>query len=211
MGDAQKKYWKHGDQIVIREVSKKKVWTVRPVTVIKDSKEMIVFYMCPGTVIKHPRELYSEEVPHHLIANEWRLIDKTWFGGGALYVSIPNEPYMIIGFRNDENTEFTRWYINIQDPLTRNQLGFDYLDMELDVEVDKELLLWKWKDMDKLNDLVEKDIIAKTKANHLIEVGEDIAKRVVSKKSIIENWRNWNPEVSYPVPIIPTGWDNISQ
>ena len=201
--------WQSDKQIIIREVSKNKVWTVRPVTIIQDSPELIVFYIAPGTTFKHPRKLNIDEVPQHLVANDWRMVDKTWNGGGALYISKPGEPYMIIGFRNDDNTEFQRWYVNLQDPLIRTRLGFDYLDMELDIEIDKSLSEWHWKDEDKFKDLVAKGIISEPKAGNLRKVGKDIANNIVNEPSIITSWIGWTPSSDFSIPPIPNDWDNI--
>ena len=202
-------YWKPKTPIIIREISKGKIWTVRPVTIIQDSASLIVFYIAPGTSFKHPKEIDSDNVPRHLVSSNWRLVDKTWKGGGAIYISKPHEPYMIIGFMNDGNSEVERWYINLQDPLRRTDLGFDYLDMELDVEINKDLSQWKWKDEDQFDELVSNGIIPLSKSIELRKIGQNIATSVINKESIIEKWKDWVPPFDLTIHNIPDNWNII--
>src|SRR4028118_1239038 len=92
-----------GTPIIIRETWNDRIWTARPVTVVEDTPELTVLYMAPGTTYKHPRTLQGDQMPKLLLAEDWRLVDVSWYGGGALYLSKPGERYMIIGFRNDAN------------------------------------------------------------------------------------------------------------
>ncbi|MEO8288780.1 MAG: DUF402 domain-containing protein [Chloroflexota bacterium] len=198
-----------GMPIIIREGWNSRVWTARPVRVVEDTPELIALYMAPGTIYKHPRTLEGDQVPRLLLAEDWRLVDVKWYGGGALYLAIPGERYMVVGFRNDANSRFVRWYINLQDPLKRTTLGFDYLDMELDVEIDAALSRWQWKDMDKLEELVATGKIAEQKAEGLKELGRDVADRIVGGQSFITRWSSWDPPLEWSVPSLPEGWDKL--
>src|SRR4051812_19171502 len=95
-------HWQSGTPILLRETWQGHVWTARPVTVVHDSPTLLAFYMMPGTIYKHPRVPEGNRVPGPDARWPWRLIDLTWYGGGALYLSKPGEPYMVIGFRSDD-------------------------------------------------------------------------------------------------------------
>lgn len=203
-------YFSAGYSIILREIFHGQIWTARPFRVVEDKSEATILYMVPGTVIKHPRELQSDLVPLHLLTQQWRLVDKVWTGGGALYLARANQPYMIIGFRTDDNKNFNRWYINLQNPLSRTSLGFDYLDMELDIEIDAQLNTYAWKDEDKFHILVAQGVISEVKAKKLRLAGEQIIQKIMDGESIIEDWKNWTPTEKVSTPILPTGWDKIN-
>lgn len=202
-------YFQPNQSILLREICQQKIWTARPVIVIQDAPALTVLYMVPGTTIKHPRELDSDLVPPFLLSNAWRLADKSWTGGGALYLVPPDLPYMIIGFRSDDNSHVARWYVNMQDPFRRTVLGFDYLDMELDIEIDVDLQRYSWKDEDKFHLLVSQGIIAEEKARMLRAAGEQIVQEVMDRKSIIEEWRGWSPSPDLVCPTLPEQWERV--
>src|SRR5689334_4219705 len=83
--------WAPGSQVVTREVMCGRVWTARPVTVVQDTPDLIALSMVPGTVYKHPRLPDRDEIPPLLVDEPWRLIDVTWTGGRAVYLSRPGD------------------------------------------------------------------------------------------------------------------------
>jgi hypothetical protein len=199
-----------GDAIILRELVENKVWTVRPVRVVQDLSEFIAVYIAPGTRFIQPQYPNSNRVPSHLLSKDWRLVEKVWSGGGALFLGRTDQAYMIIGFRNVQNTGFETWYINLQDPLTRTPLGFDYLDMELDVRVDAGLTGWEWKDMDEFNVLVKKGIIPYKKAVSLRSLGEQVAESIIAGTSIVNDWLDWTPPEDWEIPPLPDNWETTS-
>ena len=202
--------WRPGDHVITREVVSGKVWTVRPVTVVRDTPELVALYMMPGTIYKHPRLPDQDVVPPFLLSDRWRLVDVTWTGGGALYLSRPGDPYMVIGFWNPEHQGLRSWYVNLQDPFRRTRLGFDYLDQELDVIVSPDLSAWRWKDLDKLELLVERGVIPGDKAGWLRATGEQVvAERHAADSLFRQGWDGWSPPPEWTVPGIPDGWDVV--
>jgi hypothetical protein len=176
---------------------------------VQDTPELLALYMAPGTTYMHSRNIENDDVPKIVLADNWRLIDRTWHGGGALYLSRPGEQWMVLGFRNDANTRFVRWYVNLQDPLTRTTLGFDYLDMELDVEIDAKLTSRYWKDVDKFDELIAEGKISLDKASTLSLLGKKVAQDITGGQSFITPWLAWKPPADWGVPPIPEGWDTF--
>ncbi len=118
-------------------------------------------------------------------------------------------PYMIIGFRSNENTVFENWYVNLQNPLKRTNLGFDYLDMELDVEVSGDLKSYHLKDVNKFEEVVQMGVIETEKANFLRKTAFSVAEEIIDGKSIVEKWKNWSPASNLRPAPLPKGWDVI--
>jgi len=201
--------WSAGSPILLREIWQGKVWTARPVTVVQDTDDTIVLYMRPGTVYKHPRTLAGAPVPY-LLPDAWRLVDVEWYGGGALYLSLPGAWYMLILFFADDRVTPPSWYVNLQDPLRRTRLGFDYLDQELDIVLAPDLPTWQWKDEEKFADLRRRGLISAAKARRLREVGEQVLGQRQDPGSLFHRgWDRWSPPADWPIPTLPNGWDRV--
>jgi hypothetical protein len=203
-------YWNRGAQIIIREHWHRKIWTVRPVTVVADTPEVIALYMMPGTIYKHPRALDGSPVPHFL-PDEWVLVNQQWVGGGALYLSPPGQWYVLMGLFADDNQQIKYWYVNLQTPYHRTRLGFDYLDQELDIVINRELTAWHWKDEAQFLDAQRRGRISVEQAAHVRHVGEDILEQLqAGRLTLLEPWRHWSPPEQWAIPPIPHDWHVIA-
>jgi hypothetical protein len=201
--------WMPGTQIVLREHWNGKVWTVRPVTVVHDSAELIALYMMPGTTCKHPRDSSGEHVSCFL-PDAWILVDTVWNGGGALYLTEPNSWYVLMGLFGLSSNIIESWYINLQTPYERTPKGFDYLDQELDILVNRELSECAWKDEEKFANAQRGQRIPLHQAAHVRQVGEDIVARIKAQQlSLPQRWINWQPSPCWPIPHMPLGWERI--
>ena len=202
--------WQPGAPIILRETWQGQVWTARPLTVVRDTPALLAFYMMPGTTYKHPRVLEDDRVPGPDARWPWRLIDVTWYGGGALYLSTPGAPYMVIGFRSGDNTRLAHWYVNLQDPLRRTPLGFDYLDQELDIIVSPDLGDYRWKDEEGFAELQRLGRIDPAKAARLRAVGERIIQERYAPDSFFrQGWEQWSPPPHWTVPTLPLKWHEL--
>ncbi len=195
----------------MRETWRGQVWTARPVTVVQDTHKLLAPYMMPGTVYKHPRILEADRVPAIMPDPPWRLVELTWHGGGALYLSRPGAPYMVIGFRSDDNARLAMWYVNLQDPLRRTPLGFDYLDQELDIIISPDLSDYRWKDEESFAELQRRERIAPAKAARLRAAGEELIRQRHSASSLFQQgWEHWSPPAQWGVPTLPSRWDEVA-
>jgi len=202
-------HWNRGAQIALREHWHRKVWTVRPVTVVADTPALIALYMMPGTTYKHPRAIDGSPVPHFL-PDDWVLVDTQWLGGGALYLSPPGQWYVIMGLLRDDNRRIERWYINLQTPYQRTRLGFDYLDQELDIVINRELTAWRWKDAEKFMDAQRRGRIPIEQAAHVRRVGEHMVQQLKARSmELPEQWLTWRPPEQWEIPPMPHDWHVI--
>jgi Protein of unknown function (DUF402) len=202
--------WPPGSQIVVRETWRGRIWTARPVTIVQDTPELLAFSMLPGTPDKHPRVRDADRVPALMPATRWRLVDLVWIGGGALYLSRPGEPYMVIGFRRDDNARLAAWYVNLQDPRHRRALGFAYRDQELDILIRPDLSDWRWKDEAGFAALQRRGRLGAAKAAWLRAVGETVIEARHAPTSLFrQGWEHWSPPPAWPVPTLPVEWDEV--
>ncbi len=193
-----------------REVWRGKVWTARPVTVVQDSPDLVVLYLCPGTRWKIPAG-NRDRWRHALQTGDWQLVDVTWmWGGDTLFLIRPGEAHAVIMMWRHETRELRDWYINLQEPLRRTAIGFDYMDQELDIIVKPDLSGWVWKDEEEFQKDVETGLTTPDQAREIRAEAERVLERVRAKASpFSDGWESWRPPAGWPIPSLPEGWDKV--
>jgi hypothetical protein len=196
--------WRAGSPVVLRETWQGRVWTARPVRVVQDLPELLVLHMQPGTVYKHP-----DDVPEFL-PDEWTLRDRVWTGGDALYLCPPDAWHMVVLFFTPPPTRrLDRWYVNLQLPLVRTAIGFDYLDQELDIVIAPDRSSWHWKDEDRFLECQRRGRITAEDAARVRAEGERVLSQLASEDSIFaRGWDAWSPPRDWPGPAtLSDGWN----
>ncbi len=202
-------YWSPGAHVVYREVWRGKVWTARPVTVVRDAPDLVVLYLCSGTRWKLPggsRSQYAQL----LLTGEWQLVDVTWMWGDTLFLIRPGEAHAVIVMWRHAPREFRDWYINLQEPLRRTAIGFDFMDQELDIIVKPDLSGWVWKDEESFQNDVEIGLTTPDQARVIRAEAERVLELVRAKASpFSDGWETWHPPAGWPIPSLPEGWDKV--
>jgi predicted RNA-binding protein associated with RNAse of E/G family len=116
--------WQAGETIVRREVVHDSPWSEFPVVVVRDEPELLVTYLAAGTRFSFP--------PHPLV-HPWRGGHNVWQGHGMLMLQRPGDRYAVFVFWHGPEREFRSWYLNLQDPFRRHDVGYDTHDHELDL------------------------------------------------------------------------------
>jgi predicted RNA-binding protein associated with RNAse of E/G family len=205
----QPRYWSPGDQIVYREVWRGKVWTARPVTVVQDAPDLVVLYLCSGTRWKLPAG-NRDEYRDALLTGEWQLRDVTYMWGDTLFLIRPGEAHAVHVMWRHETREFSGWYINLQEPLRRTAIGFDFMDQELDIVVKPDLSGWVWKDEEEFQKDVETGLTTPGQAREIRAEAGLVLERVRAKASpFSDGWETWHPPAGWPIPSLPVGWDKV--
>jgi hypothetical protein len=101
------------------------------------------------------------------------------------------------------------WYVNLQQPLRRTPLGFEAMDMMLDVVVEPDLT-WRWKDEDEFADLVDRGLVDAATGDRVRREGEAVICRVERRTApFSEPWPWWRPDPAWARPELPAGWDVV--
>ena len=110
----------------------------------------------------------------------------------------------------EENREFVGWYINLQEPLRRTAIGFDFMDQDLDIVVKPDLSEWVWKDKESFARAQELGIFSDQQAREIRAEGERVIERVRTQTFPFNGgWENWFPDPEWPIPCLPKGWDKL--
>jgi hypothetical protein len=200
--------WKSGDHVVLREVWDGRIWTARPAIVVEDSPEVIALFLANGSQWKRPFD--AQGMPKRIPAGDWTLGDDLW-NNDVVRVSPPGERFSILPFR-DEGGAFHFWYLNIETPLERSSLGFDYMDQTLDIIIDANLRGWRWKDEEELAEAVSQAVYSREQADGIRRGGEGALERFFSRKPPFDrDWENWRPDPEWMVPQLFGDWETVPQ
>ncbi len=124
-----------------------------------------------------------------------------------LRLSIPGEHYSVLIFQFEGRIR--QWYINLEHPLQRTPLGFDYEDQVLDVIVAPDLGSWRWDDEDELEEAVAAGLITAKESAGLYALGKKVIAELQSGTSVFNGWANWTPGPTQRIPELPERWDAL--
>jgi hypothetical protein len=204
--------WQPGGRIVYREVWQGRVWTGRPVTLVQDSPELIALYFADGTHWQRPEPLDGGEDLFGCLlpGGDWRLEDCAQTRGDSLFLIRPGETHAVHVMWRGPEREFVGWYVNLQEPLRRTALGFDFMDQELDIVVRPDLSDWVWKDEDRLARAVEVGRYTPAEAAAIRAEGEKALVRLLAGEPPFDaGWETWRAPQEWPIPSLPVGWDRL--
>jgi len=197
-----------GDHVLLRQVWHGRPWFVRAVTVVRDTPELTALYVAPGTICKWPCTIDGQRL--RIPQDEWDFEDVPWYGH-MLRLTVPGERDSVSLFWN-ESGQFASWYIDLETPMARTPLGFDYTDQMLDIVVAPDLSRWRWKDEDELEEGVRLGLWDEAQAAKTRAEGERALTRLLAReRPLDERWEDWRPDPSWSVPTLPAGWDIIEQ
>jgi Protein of unknown function (DUF402) len=173
------------------------VWKARPWIVVADEPEQLRLFIPKGTPTKIPP---GSGIPR----DEWTLEDGT-FLHDALRLTKPGAAHSVLLFWDDGR--FEGWYVNLERPLERSPMGFDYLDRELDIHVHPDRS-WELLDVDEFEEARRLGVISQDEADEI----EAEARRVIDdveawKPPFCDGWEQWRPDPGWPIPALPAGWE----
>ena len=203
------RYYQSGDKIVLREIWRGRIWSGRPYTIVEDTSQCLIMYM--GAGVRWMRPVRRNGSVIHGRELHWTLGEAVW-PIETLRIVTPSRHHSVLLLWTEGFVEFIRWYINLEDPLTRSAVGFDYLDQLLDIEIAPSLSAWNWKDEDEFENAVASDLITPSKAELIraegIRVLEALNERMFPFN---EQWHLWRPNPQWGPPDFPDGWDDLGE
>jgi len=198
--------WSHGDQVVYRETVQGRVWTARPVTVVCDTPERVALCLHHGTHWQRctPLEAGTDLVRCKAGQAPWRLEAARIEFGDTLILIAPAEAYAAHLMWNPAQ-QFMGWYVNLQAPLRRTRLGFDFLDHELDLVVPPHGDL-RWKDEDHLALAETLGLFSPAQCRQIRGEAQRVAEKARARAAPFDgSWLDWRPPAQWAVPALPEG------
>ena len=198
-----------GDHIALREIWRGRVWSGRPYTVVEDSPSRLVLYAKAG--VRWMRPCRADGTALRIREPGWALREDAW-ATEALRIGRPGSRNSVLLLWTARFGELLLWYVNLEEPLTRTAIGFDYLDQLLDIEIAADLSGWKWKDEDELEEAVARGVMTAGDAEGIRDEGERVIAALGARESPFdEPWERWRPHPGWKAPGLPDGWDDLGR
>ena len=207
--------WDPGDTIVHQEIWKGRVWAARPMTVVDDTEERTLLWMPFGTRRKIPLTSSHRPDPPDIhartIANldhaDWVIGEHTW-DVSCLWIVRPDDWHSTwVSWRPDGS--HYGWYINLQAPMRRNSVGFEAMDLMLDVVAEPDLS-WRWKDRDEFDEIAARGIFDPITVDRVMTEARSVIDDLEHERAPFnEPWPSWRPDPSWSAPSLPDNWDLI--
>jgi hypothetical protein len=191
--------WSSGDVVALREIWHGRLWKARAWIVVEDAPDRLVLWIPKGAQTMVPA------APAPLVpSGDWSLVEGS-FGLSALRVTEPGASHSILHFFRSPG-RFNAWYVNLERPLTRSSVGFDLVDLFLDVSATQDGR-WRWLDEDELDEALQAGLITPQEAATVRAEGE----RVIEQWPFPTGWEEWKPDPAWTRPILPEGWDLVTR
>jgi hypothetical protein len=189
--------WAQGEVVVLREIWKGRIWKARPWRVVRDAPDELVLHIPPSTPTKVPP---GSGIPR----DDWELEDKVW-RREALRVTRPGDAHSILLWWED-GRRLDEWYVNLERPLRRSPVGFDYLDLELDILCFPDRS-WQLHDEDEFDEAQRRGVLSPGEAAAVRAEAE----RVIAAWPFPTGWENFRPDPAWTPPQFPDGWEVVER
>jgi hypothetical protein len=182
--------------IVRREVlNDGRAWLEAAILVVEDTPELLASYIPEGAPFHFPDGDWPTADGRH----PWRGKER-WHGHGVLMLQRPGDHHAIWVFWSGPKRRFNGWYVNLQEPFRRTELGYDTQDLELDIWLPREGG-WKLKDDEVLEQRIaegrftpEQVVAIRAEAKRFLDELE------ASGPWWSETWAGWEPDPGWPTP-----------
>jgi hypothetical protein len=209
--------WRPGDVLVRREVLGLwpvptpdepaawwgEPWMAMPVRVIEDSAERLVTYVAPGAPFGFRDGAWPTPDGRH----PWHE-RPAWGGHECLMVQRPGDDHAVWHFWTGADRAFRCWYINLQTAFVPTPIGFDTMDLELDLVVfpTGDYVV---KDLDVLPERVAEGRLTQAVVDHVIALGERLTAELDAGRWWWDTaWAGWTPDPGDRVPELRSDWSS---
>ena len=199
--------WQPGNTATLRGVGVKVFWAYLTI-VVQDTPDLIVLYMPAGVLGK---DTEHKSTPQELLAaEEINIADCQWERTDVLMLIVPCEAFSTYVMWETGTKNLVCWYINLQEPIRRTQIGFDTMDNMLDVVVSPDMSEWKWKDDDEFAEAEQVGFYSHEIAREIWAEGEKAARLLTSeRRAFYQQWQNWQAKPEWEIPKLSPLWDKI--
>lgn len=197
-------FWTAGEVVAWTYRSGHGDW-VLPVTVVRDDGDALVAWLAAGTpmlaaVRTDGRPLRAD--PATMFTAERVQVETVWRDHHNLRIHQPGRDYSTYVFFDGTTGAFEGWYVNIEDPHTRDDRATYSRDHVLDVWVEPDRTIER-KDEDELVLAVEQGRYTESEAEAITAVADEVESVVRAWESpFCDGWETFRPDPAWPVPTL---------
>lgn len=188
---------------------------VQSARVVKDTPEETALAVWPGAECVAPAGYIHQRHGDHGGWDRWsetltgtlRLEKYLWRANRFLILLEPEKYYSTIYMWEAGSGEFLCYYINFQLPFRRTRLGFDTLDLDLDIVIEPDYD-WHWKDVDEYQEGIRAGGITPGWVNAVERARSEVGERLRERRYPLDgSWLAWRPDPAWTPPCLPPDWD----
>ena len=208
--------WQPGDTVTVRYHARDRdvIASGYPMTCVEDSEERLVLFLPHGTAYLGfpplPLKGRAEQVADRVASPppKRRRQPQTW-RNHTLRFFYPGRAFQVWTGWHQDSWDFAWWYVNLEAPFVRTEVGIDTRDHTLDI-VASASLEWSWKDEDELAARVEHGIDTPEFAAAVRAEGDRVVELIERAASPFgEDWPDWRPDPAWSPPELPEGWADV--
>lgn len=208
--------WNKGDNVLLRGMYNSRPVYVQSLRVVKDTPEETALLIWPGAECMAPSGYI-----HHGHNGNWNRWTETlsntlqmekylWHTNRFLILLEPEKFYSTIYIWEAAFDKFVCYYINFQLPFRRTPLGFDTLDLDLDIVIETSLN-WQWKDEHEYQRGIRAGGIRSEWVREIEHAQDEVFARIEKHVYPLDaSWLNWRPDPSWLTPCLPENWDEVN-
>lgn len=203
--------WNRGDVVIWRSRPGGEVGYVIPMTVVIDSPGVTVLFQASGSICMRRAGTRGGPQGRQLVTATGGHRPRTFEGPPMLRIHQWGTDHAVMRAWDVESNAARDWYINLEAAWRRTSLGFDSEDHVLDVTLDDDLTEWQWKDEDEFAWKIETGQYGPDLAAAVRNEGERAGAAALAREwPFPEDWSAWAPNLNWPVPELPAGWNQPS-
>jgi predicted RNA-binding protein associated with RNAse of E/G family len=186
-----------GDDAVLRYITRDgrpgMTWAGR---VVEDRAELVALYLPKET----PHKRWAAGPSGRVLA------DSAWWAN-TLRLMFPGRSHSVwLTWRPDG--DFVGYYVNLEEPFRRTQIGFDTNDHTLDIVVTPGLE-WSWKDAQLLEDQGSRGDYSAGLIEAIRGEAASVIGTIESRGSpFTDGWEHWRPDPTWPTPRLADEWNS---
>jgi hypothetical protein len=206
---SKKSFWLSGENATLRGVGSKVFWAY-PTMVVQDTSDLIVLYMPSGVLGK---DTDHRPTPQELLLSpeNINIVDCQWNRTDVLFVIKPEDSFSTYIMWDTGTKNLDCWYINLQEPIRRTEIGFDTMDNMLDIVISPDMKEWRWKDNDEFEEAKKAGFYSSEKAREIWDEGEKAINLItLERRSLYKKWEKWQVNPEWEIPKLSPFWDKVN-
>lgn len=193
--------WAAGDEVTLRYLTRDgRPGMAWPFVVVRDSPEIVALFIPANATYK--RWGVAADGTRRLVDAAWR--------DDVLRLMFPGRGYSIWLFWRviEGERRLAHYYINMEEPFRRSEIGFDTNDHTLDVVVQPGQSEWRWKDDEEFAARTASGLFGGEFAAACRAEAAGVIKLLERHESpFCDGWETWLPDAAWAMPHLSERWD----
>jgi hypothetical protein len=193
-----------------------RVWSARSVLVVKDNGDEAILALLPGAQCAYPEGYFYWKVGDYSQGTRWQEANSglwafrefAWQTNRLLIFIQPERFYDASVVWDEKADQLKGYYVNFQLPYKRSAIGFDTLDLDLDIVVGPSGQDWHWKDEAAYLQGIGEGGIKAAWVEGIERAKPEILDRIEGRRPPFDgSWDDWRPEPGWQPPSLPPNWN----